>query len=102
MNKDQYETAFLPNEESKTYIKERDKIYLIADMAYCANCEDLVDFSVQDEIIEENFRGKQIRYPFQTGRCKCCRNEVPTDLVYNDRKANAKWKACTEVRKKEI
>lgn len=80
MNKDQYETAFLPNEESKTYIKGRDKIYPIADMAYCANCEDLVDFSVQDEIIEENFRGKQIRYPFQTGRCKCCRNEVPTDL----------------------
>ena len=51
---------------------------------------------------KENFRGKQIRYPFQTGRCKCCRNEVPTDLGYNDRKANAKWKAYTEVRKKEI
>ena len=33
MNKDQYETVFLPNEESKTYIKERDKIYPIADMA---------------------------------------------------------------------
>lgn len=102
MNQNNYAAAFLPNEESKTHFKERENIYQIADMAYCTSCEDLVDFSVQDEIIEENFRGKQIRYSFRIGRCKCCGNEVPTDLGYNARKADTKWRAYTELRKKEI
>ena len=42
----------------------------LAEWAYCPKCEDLVKFTVQDEIIEEVFRGVKdqeimIKFPFR-------------------------------------
>lgn len=70
-------------------------------MAYCSNCGDLVPFTVQDEIVEEEFRGIKnkeitIKFPFRIGRCKECGHEVATDNDYNFRRTDAKWKAYRE------
>lgn len=79
----------------------------LAEWAYCSKCEDLVKFTVQDEIIEEVFRGVKdkevmVKFPFRVGRCKECGHEVSTDLGYNSRRADAKWKAYRELKKKGI
>lgn len=65
----------------------------IIEIAYCNTCENLIDFTISDETIEEDFKGKRIVYPFIVGRCKLCGSEVATDIDYNFRKSNAKWKA---------
>ncbi len=61
--------------------------------AYCNNCEDLVEYDVNDENVTEEFKGKTIRYEFRVGRCKCCNCEVATDIDYNSRKSKAKIEA---------
>ena len=96
MNKDQYETVFLPNEESKTYIKERDKIYPIADMAYCANCEDLVDFSVQDE---NRF---DIHFKLEDANVAEMRSQQILDIMIGRQMQNGKHIQKYEKRKSKI
>ena len=79
----------------------------LTERAYCPKCEDLVKFTVQDEIIEEVFKGVKgkeimVKFPFRVGRCKDCGHEVATDNDYNFRRTEAKWKAYRELKKKEV
>jgi hypothetical protein len=62
-------------------------------LAYCNECEDLVEYDVHDEIINEEFKGIKISYKFSVGRCKYCNCEVATDIDYNSRKSKAKIEA---------
>jgi len=62
-------------------------------LAYCNECEDLVEYDVYDEIIDEEFKGEKISYKFRVGRCRCCNGEVATDIDYNSRKSKAKIEA---------
>ncbi len=62
-------------------------------LAYCNECEDLVEFDIRDEILEEEYKGETVRFAFKVGRCKCCGAEVPTDNDYIFRKSEAKIKA---------
>ena len=62
-------------------------------LGYCNECEDLVEFDVFDEIVNEKFKGKLISYKFRIGRCKNCHSEVATDIDYNYRKSLAKIEA---------
>ena len=39
-------------------------------LAYCNECEDLVEFTEQEEIVEEYYRGELVRFRFKVGRCK--------------------------------
>lgn len=59
-------------------------------LAYCSNCEDLVNFYTSYEQLHEHFKGKDIEYYFVVGRCSECGNEVATDTGYNFRKTEAK------------
>lgn len=60
---------------------------------YCNECEDLVVYDITDETITEKFKGEEIQFKFKTGRCKCCGNEVATDIEYNYRKSEERLKA---------
>lgn len=62
-------------------------------LAYCNECEDLVEYDMYDEIIEEEFKGEKINYKFRVGRCRCCNCEVATDIDYNSRKSKVKIEA---------
>lgn len=62
-------------------------------LAYCNECEDLVEYDIYDEIFEEEFKGVKINYRFGIGKCKCCNCEVATDIDYNSRKSIAKIEA---------
>lgn len=62
-------------------------------LAYCNKCEDLVEYDIYDELIEEEFKGVKISYRFSVGKCKCCNCEVATDIDYNSRKSNEKIEA---------
>ena len=62
-------------------------------LAYCNECEDLVEYDVHDEIIDEEFKGEKINYKFNVGRCKYCNCEVATDIDYNSRKSKVKIEA---------
>jgi uncharacterized phage-associated protein len=62
-------------------------------LAYCNECEDLVEFDIYEELIEEEFKGETISYKFRVGKCKCCNREVATDIDYNSRKSKAKIEA---------
>ena len=62
-------------------------------LAYCNECEDLVEYDICDELIEEEFKGETISYKFRVGKCKCCNSEVATDIDYNSRKSKAKIEA---------
>ncbi|MGN1085304.1 MAG: type II toxin-antitoxin system antitoxin SocA domain-containing protein [Lachnospiraceae bacterium] len=62
-------------------------------LAYCNECEDLVEFYVSDEMIAEEYKTEKISYRFKVGRCKCCGTEVATDIDYNSRKSESKIKA---------
>ena len=62
-------------------------------LAYCNECEDLVEYDVHDEIINEEFKGIKISYIFSVGRCKYCNCDVATDIDYNSRKSKAKIEA---------
>lgn len=62
-------------------------------LAYCNECEDLVEFHVLEEMITEEYKGEKITYRFKVGHCRCCGAEVATDIDYNSRKSEAKIKA---------
>lgn len=62
-------------------------------LAYCNKCEDLVEFTVKDEILEETYKGELVEFNFKVGRCKDCGNEVATNIDYNYRKSLEKVKA---------
>lgn len=62
-------------------------------LAYCNECEDLVEFIENQEIIEESYKGELVRFKFSVGRCKECGHEVATDIDYNSRRSEAKIKA---------
>lgn len=62
-------------------------------LAYCNECEDLVEFYVSNEMISEEYKTEKISYRFEVGRCKYCGTEVATDIDYNSRKSEAKIKA---------
>ena len=62
-------------------------------LAYCNECEDLVEFDIFEERITEKYKGEEIEYQFKVGRCKCCNCEVATDIDYNSRKSEAKIEA---------
>lgn len=77
-------------------MKEKQNMNPIKNMAYCSSCGDLVEFTVQNEIIEKEFHGVMgqnpiIKFPFRTGRCMECRCEVAIDNEYNYRRAKAAW-----------
>ena len=63
------------------------------EFAYCNECEDLVNFDIFEEIITEQYKGEEVRFKFNVGRCKCCGNEVATDIEYNSGRSEAKIKA---------
>ena len=62
-------------------------------LAYCNECEDLVEFTEQEEIVEEYYRGELVRFRFKVGRCKECGHEVATDIDYNTRRSEEKIEA---------
>lgn len=62
-------------------------------LAYCNECEDLVEFTEQEEIVEEYYRGELVRFRFKVGRCKGCGHEVATDIDYNTRRSEEKIEA---------
>ena len=62
-------------------------------LAYCNQCEDLVEYDIHEEDIKEKFKGEMIEYKFKIGRCRCCNNEVATDIDYNSRKSKEKIEA---------
>lgn len=63
------------------------------EFAYCNECEDLVNYEIFEETITEQYKGERVKFIFKVGRCKCCGNEVATDIEYNFRKSEAKIKA---------
>lgn len=66
--------------------------------AYCNECEDLVEFDIVEEEIIEQYKGEIVRFNFPKGRCKCCGNEVATDIDYNARRSNAKIDAYKKLK----
>lgn len=58
--------------------------------AYCNECEDLVEYTIYDEIITEQYKGEDIEFEFRIGKCNCCGCEVATDIDYNSRRSEAK------------
>lgn len=62
-------------------------------LAYCNECEDLVDFVICEELINDVYKGETVKYKFKVGRCKCCNSEVATDIDYNSRKSKTKIEA---------
>ena len=62
-------------------------------LAYCNKCEDLVEYDVREEYINENFKGEIIKYKFKVGRCRYCNSEVAVDIDYNCRKSKEKIEA---------
>ena len=49
-------------------------------MAYCNECEDLVEFDFHDEVVTETYKGVKIQYDFRVARCKCCHSEVAASV----------------------
>ena len=66
--------------------------------AYCNECEDLVEFSVFDETITEQYKEEEVEFRFKVGRCKCCGCEVATDIDYNSRRSQEKIEAYKKKR----
>lgn len=62
-------------------------------LAYCNECEDLVEFEVFEEILAEKYKGEEVEFEFKVGRCRYCNCEVATDIEYNSRKSEAKIEA---------
>lgn len=63
------------------------------ELAYCNECEDLVRYDIEEEVITEKFKGQIIKYKFKVGKCKECGCEVATGIGYNSRKSKAKLEA---------
>ena len=66
-------------------------------ITYCTKCEDMVEFYIKDECVEEEYKGKKIVYRFQVGRCKCCNSEVSTNNEYNYLKSFKRIEAYKKV-----
>lgn len=69
-------------------------------IAYCNECEDLVEYDISDEIITEKYKGEEVHFKFRVGKCKYCGSEVATDIDYNSRKSKEKIHAY--IKKKDI
>ena len=67
-------------------------------LAYCNECEDLVEFEIRDEVIEEQYKGEIVRFKFRVGHCRECDCEVATDIDYNARKSKKKIEAYKKLR----
>jgi len=63
------------------------------EFAYCNECEELVNYDVCEKVITEQYKGEEVKFKFNVGICKCCGNEVATDIEYNARRSEAKIKA---------
>lgn len=63
------------------------------EFAYCNECEDLVNYDICETNIVEQYKGEKVEFRFYVGKCKCCGNEVATDIDYNSRRSEAKIKA---------
>lgn len=59
-------------------------------LAYCNECEDLVEYNICEEQVIEQYKGQEVQFKFKVGRCKCCGQEVATDIDYNSRKSEEK------------
>ncbi len=67
-------------------------------LAYCNECEDLVEYDIVDEVVTEKYKDESIEFRFQVGRCKCCGGEVATDIEYNARKSEQKINAYKKLK----
>lgn len=67
-------------------------------LAYCNECEDLVEYQISDEKVTERYKGEEVQFRFKVGRCKCCGGEVATDAEYNYRKSEEKIKAYKKLK----
>lgn len=67
-------------------------------LAYCSECEDLVEFTEKEEVIEETYKGESVKFIFKVGRCKECGHEVATDLDYNTRRSLEKIEAYKKLK----
>lgn len=67
-------------------------------LAYCNDCEDLVEFDVHEETVTELYKGENVQFKFRVGRCKYCGEEVATDIDYNARKSEAKINAYKKIK----
>ena len=67
-------------------------------LAYCNECEDLVEYEVFDEIVTAKYKGEEVQFRFKVGRCRCCGEEVATDIDYNSRKSEAKINAYKKMK----
>lgn len=67
-------------------------------LAYCNECEDLVEFAEKEEVIEERYKGELVRFKFKVGRCKECGHEVATDIEYNSRRSEEIIKAYKQLK----
>ena len=74
------------------------KVSKLHERAYCQECGKLVDYSIRDEVVEENFHGTIVHFPFKIGRCKECGTEVATDNGYNFRRGDAAWEAYKKLK----
>jgi len=68
------------------------------EFAYCNECEDLVNYEVYEEVVSEQYKGEVVEFKFNIGRCKCCGNEVATNIEYNSKRSEAKIKAYKKKR----
>lgn len=62
-------------------------------MAYCSECEDLVEFEIHDETVNEIYKDVKIQYTFPVARCRQCNSEVAASIDYNYEKSEARIKA---------
>lgn len=67
-------------------------------LAYCNECEDLVECVEREEIIEEKYKGELVRFRFKVGHCMECGCEVATDIEYNSRRSVEKIKAYKKLK----
>lgn len=66
--------------------------------AYCNECEDLVEYDIIDKIITEKYKGENVQFKFKIGKCRCCGEEVATDIDYNSRKSREKINAYKKMK----
>lgn len=67
-------------------------------LAYCNECEDLVEYDIFEEIVTEQYKGEEVQFKFKIGKCKCCGYEVATGIDYNSRKSEEKIKAYKKLK----
>lgn len=67
-------------------------------LAYCIECEDLVEFETKRKVLKEVYKGDLVQFEFNVGCCKVCGGEVATDIDYNSRRSNAKIEAYKKLK----